>query len=253
MWVCPRSLLDDSSCLCCWKPQRTRLWDRLAGKPLSLGLCYFYHRLRKSFSVDVKLKVQSSVCIRFLGFRGQLFLFPQTCFVEIIILYVQPVVGRRPVCDPLVGRIYSHLKFLTAIIWVWADQKYCLYQPFTRLKVPPLAFHERPSSEGHFIWSSLWFLKEDLVLCNASIAPRWLDDQIPTSTQLRSLYNWAGWSWWGWKRGDLVFLCGIWTNCGPWMGILAVVCQVALGVRMCLERLFPTRLWASSDRNLWRL
>lgn len=72
------------------------------------------------------------------------------------------VIELRLVVVWLIGRIYCHLTFLNAIIWVWAGQKYFLCQPLTRLEVPPLAsFHDGPSRDGYFVWSSLWFLKEE--------------------------------------------------------------------------------------------
>ena len=84
-----------------------------------------------------------------------------------------------------IGRIFSHLKFLNAVIW--ADQKYFLYQPFTRFKVPLSAFPEMPSGGGHFFLELiLFFERRDKTLLASTLSPLagWVNTHIYPAVDL---------------------------------------------------------------------
>lgn len=102
------------------------------------------------------------MCIILLGFWGRSFLFSQTCFVETVILYVKPGHRAKVNGGPAHRKNILPSKISKCCYLGMGWSKIFPCQPFTRLEVPPLAsFHEGPSRDGYFIWSSFWFLKEE--------------------------------------------------------------------------------------------
>lgn len=163
VWTGSWSLLYESSFLVAESVRGPASGTDCEVSSLPIGMSRFYHCLRKSFSINMKGTI---ICVypisRILGEVIPILpnLFCGDCH------FVCEACRRAKGGGPTHRKnILPHLKFLNAVIWVWADPKYFLCQPFTRLKVPLPAFHERPSRDGHFIWSSFWVLKEETRLC----------------------------------------------------------------------------------------
>ena len=97
MWVCSWSFFYESSCLCCWKPQSTSLWDRLWSKQCPHRLVLFLPLPQKIIFCECEIESTLWVCIIYLGFWGKSFLFSQACSVEMVIL--GSTRGNEPACQ----------------------------------------------------------------------------------------------------------------------------------------------------------